>query len=148
MGEKKARAAWNIAQNRFVEIERGNLSAHPVVKSFAERIASSVVAEQNAPIDEPVTTDTNRLIRLPGSLHGGSGLAVQRIDRDVIDDFDPLVDAVPETFEGHEITVDVTDGGRIELGDDSFTVESGVTTVPEHVGIFLMTRGRAEKGKE
>jgi len=148
VGQKKARAAWTIAQDRFVEIERGNLSAHPVVKNFAERIASSVVEEDDAPIDEPVTTDTNRLIRLPGTLHGGSGLEVRRIDRDALDDFDPLVDAVPETFVGHEISVEVTDGGTVELLGDSFTLSEGEHSVPEHVGVFLMARGRAEKGPE
>jgi DNA primase small subunit len=148
VGEKKARAAWNVAQNRFVEIERGNLSAHPVVRSFAERIGSSVLDADDAPIDEPVTTDTNRLIRLPGTLHGGSGLAVRRIDRGAIDGFDPLVDAVPETFVGHEITVEVMDGGTIELLGDSFTLSEGVHSVPEYVGVFLMARGRAEKGPE
>ncbi|SDF63789.1 DNA primase small subunit PriS [Halorientalis regularis] len=148
VGEKKARAAWNIAQDRFVEIERGNLSAHPVVKRFAERIAGSVVEADDAPIDEPVTTDTNRLIRLPGTLHGGSGLEVRRIDRDAVADFDPLVDAVPDTFVGHDITVEVTDGGLVELLGDSFTLSEGEQSVPEHVGVFLMTRGRAEKGPE
>ncbi|WP_424018680.1 DNA primase small subunit PriS [Halorientalis pallida] len=148
VGEKKARAAWNIAQDRFVEIERGNLSAHPVVKSFAERIAASVVEEDDAPIDEPVTTDTNRLIRLPGTLHGGSGLEVKRIDRDAVAEFDPLVDAVPDTFVGHDITVEVTEGGLVELLGDSFTLSEGEQSVPEHVGVFLMARGRAEKGPE
>ena len=148
VGEKKARAAWNIAQDRFVEIENGNLSAHPVVRAFAKRVATETVAEENAPIDEPVTTDTNRLIRLPGSLHGGSGLAVRRLERDELADFDPLVDAVPETFESHEITVEVTEGGDVELGGDSFTLEEGEQVVPEYLGVFLMARGRAEKGQE
>ncbi|MFD1588875.1 DNA primase small subunit PriS [Halorientalis brevis] len=148
VGEKKARAAWNIARNRFVEIERGNLSAHPVVKSFAERYLSDVIAEDSAPIDEPVSTDTNRLIRMPGTIHGGSGLAVRRIDRDALSAFDPLTDAVPETFQNHDITVEVTEGGDVELGGDSFTLPEGEHTVPEHVGVFLMARGRAEKGQE
>ena len=148
IGEKKAKAAWNIARERYVEIERGNLSAHPVVRNFAERYLTDVVAADNAPIDEPVTTDTNRLIRLPGTIHGGSGLAVRRIDRDDLEAFDPLIDAVPETFMGHDITVEVTDGGEVELGGDSFTLPEGEHSVPEHVGVFLMARGRAEKGQE
>ena len=148
IGEGKAQAAYNLAQDRFVEIERGNLSAHAVFRQLAERFASEVVADQNAQIDEPVSTDTNRLIRLPGSLHGGSGLAVRRIPREEVASFDPLVDAIPETFRSHEITVDVTDGGEVELDGDSFTLEEGVGTVPEYLGVFLMTRGRAEKGKE
>jgi len=148
IGEKKARTAYRFTQNRFVEIERGNLSAHNVFDNLAQQFAPAVVAEQNSQIDEPVSTDTNRLIRLPGSLHGGSGLAVRRIPRADLDAFDPLADAVPETFRSHEITIQVTEGGRVELGGDSFTVTEGVDTVPEHLGIFLMTRGRAEKGKE
>jgi len=65
-----------------------------------------------------------------------------------IDAFDPLVDAVPETFRGHDITIDVTDPGPVELGGDSFTLESGVGSYPEHVGVFAMACGRAEKGPE
>ncbi len=94
-----------------------------------------------------MTTDTNRLIRLPGSLHGGSGLETLRLDRDEIDDFEPLSDAVPETFRGQEIAVDVTDGGEVELGGDIFTVSEGDQSLPEYVGVFLMARGRAEKEK-
>ena len=95
-----------------------------------------------------MTTDTNRLIRLPGSLHGGSGLAVRRIDRDAIDAFDPLVDAVPETFVGHDITVEVTGPGPVELRGERFDLEEGTVEVPEFVGVFLMARGRAEKAPE
>mgnify|MGYP000488734160 CR=1 FL=1 len=148
VGEKKAQTAHRFAQNRFVEIERGNLSAHNVFENLARQFAPVVVAEENAPIDEPVSTDTNRLIRLPGSLHGGSGLAVRPIPRADLDAFDPLVDAVPETFRGHDIAIEVTDGGTVQLGGDSFTLPEGEHTVPEYLGVFLMTRGRAEKGQE
>jgi DNA primase small subunit len=148
IGQRKAETAYRFAQNRFVEIERGNLSAHNVFENLAAEFASEVVRDQNAQIDEPVSTDTNRLIRLPGSLHGGSGLAVRRIDPDDLDAFDPLVDAVPAPFEGHDIAVDISDGGIVTLGGDRFTLEEGVDTVPEYLGVFLMTRGRAEKAKE
>ncbi|WP_276272091.1 DNA primase small subunit PriS [Haloarcula litorea] len=148
IGEGKATAALNAARENYDQLAAGNIDVHSAVYQISRVLAHEAVAEQNAPIDEPVTTDTNRLIRLPGSLHGGSGLAVRRIDRDAVDAFDPLVDAVPETFRGHEITVDVTDPGLVEVGGDSFTVEGGVQSVPEYAGVFLMARGRAEKGEE
>ncbi|WP_434530533.1 DNA primase small subunit PriS [Haloarcula sp. NS06] len=148
IGEGKATAALNAARSNYEQLEAGNIDVHPAFYQLAKILLHEVVAADNAPIDEPVTTDTNRLIRLPGSLHGGSGLEVQRIDRDDLDAFDPLVDPVPETFRGHDITVEVTDGGLVELYGDSFTLEAGNQTVPEHVGVFLMARGRAEKGKE
>ncbi len=41
----------------------------------------------------------------------------------------------------------MTDGGLV---DDValYDCEAGNQTVPEHVGVFLMARGRAEKEKE
>ncbi|OIB59274.1 DNA primase small subunit PriS [Natrialba sp. SSL1] len=148
IGEGKAKATLNAARNNREQLEAGNVTVHTAVAQLAERFASTAVEEDNAPIDEPVTTDTNRLIRLPGTLHGGSGLKTVRLERDELEEFDPLVDAVPETFEGQEIAVDVTDGGEVELGGDSFTVSEGDQSLPEYVAVFLMARGRAEKEKE
>lgn len=148
IGRKKAKTAYRFTQHRFVEIREGNLSAHNVFENLAREFANEVVTEQNAGIDEPVSTDTNRLIRLPGSLHGGSALAVRRIPRGDVSAFDPLSDAIPETFRGNEITVEVRTPGTVELGGDRFTPEEGVNTVPEYLGMFLMARGRAEKGRE
>ena len=148
IGEGKATAALRAARNNRAELADGNVTIHTAVSQLAEKFAARTVETENAPIDEPVTTDTNRLIRLPGSLHGGSALAVRRIDRDDLESFDPLVDAVPTTFADHEIRVSVTGGGTVELGGDSFTVAEGDQSLPEYVAMFLMARGRAEKAKE
>ena len=127
----------------------GNVEAGgPGARTLVEALARETVAAETAPIDEPVTTDTHRLIRLPGSLHGGSGLVVRRLDRDELDAFDPLVDAVPERFTRRSVRVDVTDPGVVELDGDSFTLDAGEQSVPECVGVFLMTRDRARKVKE
>ncbi|MHC3437047.1 DNA primase small subunit PriS [Natrialbaceae archaeon A-gly3] len=148
IGEGKATATLNAARNNREGLEAGNVTVHAAISQLAERFATRTVEAENAPIDEPVTTDTNRLIRLPGTLHGGSALKTVRIERSEIDAFDPLVDAVPETFRGHEIAVNVTRGGDVELSGDIFTVAEGDQSLPEHVAAFLMARGRAEKEKE
>jgi DNA primase small subunit len=148
IGSGKAEAALAAARSNTDEIRDGNIDVHPAFHQVARTLLTQVVEADNAPIDEPVTTDTNRLIRLPGSLHGGSGLAVQRIDRDALADFDPLVDAVPDTFTGHDIVVDVEEGGEVDLAGDTFTLAEGESSVPEYLGVYLMCRGRAEKGPE
>ncbi|MEF8857272.1 MAG: DNA primase small subunit PriS [Haloplanus sp.] len=148
IGEGKAQAALRAGRDNDAEIRRGNIDVHPAFAQLAREVIGETVDAENAPIDEPVTTDTNRLIRLPGSLHGGSALAVRPIERDELEKFEPLVDAVPEIFRGHDITVEVTDGGVVELGGDTFTLDPGERTVPEYLGVFLMARGRAEKGRE
>jgi DNA primase small subunit len=149
IGEGRADTVYGAIQKNRQAIENGNMEAGGVgIRTLVDSLIPEVVADQNAPIDEPVTTDVNRLIRLPGSLHGGSGLAVRHIPRSDLASFDPLVDAVPETFRGHDIAVEVTDGGRVEIDGDSFTLEERELTIPEYLGVFLMCRGRAEKGRE
>jgi len=148
IGAGSSEKLQSVFADRYDEIAAGNIDVHGRLKHLAGLITEETVDRDAAPIDEPVTTDINRLIRLPGSLHGGSGLEVTPIDRDAVDAFDPLVDAVPETFEGRDIAVEVTDGGTVELGGDTFTLSDGTQSVPEHLGVFLMCRGRAEKERE
>ena len=159
VGTGKAEAILTALENNQTAIRRGNIDLHPAFVSLVRGLVAETRDAERAPIDEPVTTDTHRLIRLPGSLHGGSGLRVTRIERDELDAFDPLDDAVPETFREAEIAVDVTDlsglppvddptTGQVELGGGTFTVTDGNDLYPEFLGIFLMTRGRAEKDRE
>jgi DNA primase small subunit len=148
VGEGKAKAALRAARENREAIERGNVDVHSAFYGVARRLFGQVREADGAPIDEPVTTDINRLIRLPGSLHGGTGLRVCRIDRDDLDAFDPLSDAVAETFRGERIMVDVTDPLSVSLGGGKFNLDAGVQSVPEHVGVFAMARGHAEKARE
>ncbi|MCI4367328.1 MAG: DNA primase small subunit PriS, partial [Thermoplasmata archaeon] len=71
----------------------------------AKRLARQLVTDGTAELkratievqgetDAPVTTDLHRLIRLPGSLHGGTGFRVRPIPREGLDRFDPFRDAV------------------------------------------------------
>ena len=148
IGEGKAEAALRAARTNHESIEAGNIDVHPAFYGLARRLVPEVVAADNAPIDEPVTTDTNRLIRLPDSLHGGSGLRVAPVDRDRVEAFDPLTETIPETFRGEEISIELDEGTAGELDGDSFTLPAGTHVVREYVGVFLMARGHAEKGEE
>jgi DNA primase small subunit len=148
VGEKSAQAIYNVVTTNTDAVRAGNVDVHPAFLKIARVLVDQTVSEQEAAIDEPVTTDTNRLIRFPGTLHGGSGLEVLRLSPSELDDFDPLTDAVPETFVGHEILVDVERASDLEFFDETLTVEPGVTSVPEYAGIFLMARGWAEKARE
>jgi DNA primase small subunit len=148
IGTSKAAAALDAARANRGEIEAGNVDVHPAFYQLARRIAEEAIDADHAHIDEPVTTDVNRLIRLPGSIHGGSGLAVRRIDPSDLAAFDPLVDAVPETFRGHEITVELQEATEVGVGGQTFSVEAGAHSLPEYQAVHLMCRGEARKGSE
>ncbi|MDR5655617.1 DNA primase small subunit PriS [Halodesulfurarchaeum sp. HSR-GB] len=148
IGEKNATAVLSVLQENTAAVEAGNVDVHPAFLPVARAMVEETVRAESSPIDEPVTTDTHRLIRLPGSLHGGTGLKVVPIERAAVPDFDPLSDAVPEPFRGHEITVEVTEATTVTFDGESLSVSPGNETVPEYAGIFLMTRGQAEKPTE
>ena len=92
--------------------------------------------------DEPVTTDTKRLIRMPTSLHGGSGMRVQPLELRELHDFDPLTDAV--VFGTRDVKVDAKFPLKMPMLGSTYEIQKGITTVPEAVAVFLCCRGIAE----
>ncbi|WP_224449430.1 DNA primase small subunit PriS [Haloprofundus salilacus] len=147
VGEKTSKKLLKAFETNRDAIESGNMEAG-TAKTLVKKIAREVVADQTAPIDEPVTTDVRRLIRLPGSLHGGSSLVVTTLDRDEVEGFEPLRDAVPGRFTRRDITVDLPEPAVVEFGGETTKLSAGENTVNESVGVFLMTRGAAEKARE
>ncbi len=98
--------------------------------------------DAGARADEPVTTDIKRLIRAPGSLHGGSGMRVVPLDIRDLTDFDPLVDAV--VFSDREVQVEMKAGFTTSLLGNTYALKAGAATVPEALAVFLCCRNMAE----
>ena len=101
------------------------------------------IREAGIQVDEPVTIDTRRLIRLPGSLHAKSGFRVTPLTSREIEDFDPLIDAVCFS-DDRDIIIDVSAEYDISLLDTSYHLDTGVHRVPEAVAVFMCCRGMAE----
>jgi DNA primase small subunit len=93
-------------------------------------------------IDEPVTSDIKRLIRLPLSLHGKTGLRVTPMDRDTLDGFEPLRDAVPDLFPDSGVEVFVRGRQEVELKGRKHILE-GPCEVPIYLAIFMLGRRMA-----
>jgi DNA primase small subunit len=92
--------------------------------------------------DEPVTTDTRRLIRMPTTLHGGTGLRVTPVPLGDFDSFDPLRDAV--VFSDRKVKVDAGANLSMEIQGNTYQVGKGTMAVPEALAVFLCARGLAE----
>ena len=112
-----------------------------LVKIMAEDVAYRLSGE----VDEPVTADIKRLIRLPGSVHGKSGLRVMPLTRDELTDFDPLVSAVPEQYSDEEVTITMKKDADITIKEQHFKL-SGTVQVPEYAAVFLVGRKMADIG--
>ena len=112
-----------------------------LIKIMAEDMAFRLSGE----VDEPVTADIKRLIRLPGSVHGKSGLRVMPLTRDELTDFDPLIDAVPKQYSDEEVTITMRRDTEITIKNQHFKL-SGTTKVPEYAAVFLIGRKMADIG--
>jgi DNA primase small subunit len=98
---------------------------------------------QRGETDEPVTSDIKRLIRMPSSLHGKTGLAVISLSRDRLDDFRPLRDAVPALWTDEPTKVRAAHKISLEIHGETFNVVPGEQFVPQFLAIFLTARGLA-----
>ena len=96
-------------------------------------------------VDEPVTADVKRLIRLPGSVHGKSGLRVTPLTRDDLGDFDPLTDAIPKEYSADTVKITMRQDSEITILGERMQLK-GETEVPEYAAVFLIGRKVAEYG--
>ena len=112
-----------------------------LIKIMAEDMAFRLSGE----VDEPVTADIKRLIRLPGSVHGKSGLRVMPLTRDELTDFDPLVSAVPSQYSDEDVTITMRKDTEITIKEQHFKL-SGTVKVPEYAAVFLIGRKMADIG--
>lgn len=141
IGKRRAEALINAKNIEL--IRKGNTGfIRKIPASFWNELISRAGQEIGASVDEPVTGDIKRLIRLPTSLHGGSSMRVVPLTLKNIEMFDPLDDAV--VFSDREISVEAAEPASCDLRGNHFEIEEGVNTVPEYAGIYLMCRGAVE----
>ncbi len=121
---------------------RPNLSIIPRISdSTWQEIAKFAAHYYSAKIDEPVTYDTKRLIRLPGSLHGGTGFKVMNISFNDLESYDPFKEAI--FFRG-ELTIHINESPKIRIGDEYYGPYNDVNVeVPMAVAIFMLCKGVA-----
>lgn len=98
---------------------------------------------QRAETDEPVTSDIKRLIRMPSSLHGKTGLQVVPMSREEVDDFRPLRDAVPTAWTDEVVCLNLKNKINLEIRGEAFDLAAGANDIPEYLAIFLAARGLA-----
>jgi DNA primase small subunit len=151
-GKDRASRFFSAADTYLAALGKGDpgpLLSNQLFLSIAEKEDGrfrELLRTRAALADEPVTTDTRRLIRLPTSLHGGSGLRVTPIPLADFDAFDPLVDAV--VFPDRMVKVDMGMNLSMEMLGNEYQLAKGTTAVPEALAVFLCARGLAEVAGE
>jgi len=107
-----------------------------------KKLAECCVKSRSACIDTVVTTDIHRLIRLPDSLHGKTGLRKVEFKPSDINEFDPFKNAV--VFKEGKTLVSVSDSPRFRLGDRTYGPYRNQTVeLPNAAAVFLVSKGTA-----
>ncbi|MFY9717052.1 MAG: DNA primase small subunit PriS [Thermoplasmata archaeon] len=111
---------------------------------FLAAIVPRAAIEVQGETDAPVTTDIHRLIRLPNSRHGGTGLRVVPLARDEVRAFDPFRDALVPATDGGTTPLTYTADVDYPFPDGGVRGRTGGTDeLPTPVVTFLVLRGEA-----
>ncbi|HDS45122.1 MAG TPA: DNA primase catalytic subunit PriS [Methanomicrobia archaeon] len=147
LDRKKAQTILRIANDETVmhRIEKGQIPqfAKPIWTALTETVAKVVRVKSADRVDEPVTADIKRLIRLPGSLHGKSSLRANPLTVETFEDFDPLADAV--VFTSKPVEICPLRDSTITLRGERYTIaKAEIESFPEFAAIYFLCRGAAE----
>ncbi len=103
-----------------------------------QKLVDEIVIANAALIDESVTTDVHRVFRMPGTLHGNSGMLKMRVDS--LDSFDPQ--RHPVVLGSETIAVHIDYSPEFFLNGRRFgPYDSSDVTVPTYAAVYLLARG-------
>lgn len=123
---------WSYFQDRWKMTEQ-------IWKSVMENSLDAVKLRTN--IDTVVTTDIHRLIRLPGTLNGKTGLKATALKLDQLETFDPFDE--PVVFKGKE-RVYIRESPEIRMGGERFgPFVNEHADLPLAAAILLIAKGMA-----
>jgi len=146
-GKSIIKAQEELRKARSVLFDKNNMAmlSTSVQNMLMKVMKEDVAYRLSGEVDEPVTADIKRLIRLPGSVHGKSGLRVTPITREQLTDFDPLQMAVPDAYSDEPVKITMRKPTDLDMKGEHFSLK-GETEVPEFAAVFLIGRKMADFG--
>ena len=139
IGEKTARMILSNKEQLIKGIKEGNWNQLPGVGGARWlNIARSLGVNLGSEVDAQVTSDTKKLLRLPESLHGGSGFKVVTVKN--LDSFNPLNESV--VFGNTPVKVHITESPKMCLKEQTFgPFKDEWVELPEFAAVYFSCRG-------
>lgn len=148
LGIDKTTASWifrNVAKVRE-QVAEGNWDfvRIPNRKSVFENLLGRQVINQGNRIDKGVTNDPSHLMRLPDSIHGGTGLVAKRVPSlAALDLFDPTKGAI--AFRTGTLKVRADTRYALTLNNSSFgPYKNKEVELPAYAATYLYLKGLAD----
>jgi len=107
---------------------------------FWKKVLSLVVEKERLPIDRQTSVDLHKIIRVPMTLHGDTGLLASPIPIDALKKFDPFRDTV--VFGKEKVKVFVNAAPKFSLNGETFgPFNQTEEELPLYAAIFLIGKG-------
>ncbi|VVB70911.1 DNA primase small subunit PriS [uncultured archaeon] len=90
-------------------------------------------------VDAQVTIDKSRLIRIPDSIHGDTGLIAKTIQKQDLNNFNPGKDA---NFLKGECAINITEKTSITFAENNYELNIGNNDVPKGLALLLELNGK------
>jgi len=142
VGERDAKRVYKKSEQFLESIKKGKWDAVKLEKKelFWRDVVGKLGVKLGDRIDQNVTADAGKLIRLPDSLHGESAMLAMRVGN--IDKFDPLKDAV--VFGKQPIRIKIKKAPQFRLGEQTFgPFKDEERELPEYAALFLLCKKEA-----
>ncbi|HZX19839.1 MAG TPA: DNA primase small subunit domain-containing protein [archaeon] len=131
-------------QRIISSMDRGLLINVPGIKpeKFYPGILNYIVQEEKLEVDRQTSIDINKIIRVPDSLHGSTGLVAKPVSLDELSSFDALKETV--VFGSDPIKLKNISAPKFYLNNETFgPFENENALLPLFAGIYLIARGSA-----
>ncbi len=114
-----------------------------ISKQTWERLIEAAIGMRSVKIDAVVTTDVRRLVRLPQTLHGKTGLRAVEAPLAFLEEFDPLRESVALGQE--EVRIRIGNSLKFRIGDEEFgPFRDDVAELPVSAAMYLLLKGKAK----
>lgn len=112
-------------------------------KNFWNALITHLIDEIKLDLDRQTSVDISKIIRVPDSIHGSTGLIAKRISLQELKKFSPLKESI--IFSNNSTKVYVKDAPKFSLGGKDFgPFREAEAELPEFAAIYLLARNSAE----
>ncbi len=138
----RGRVAEYFANNGKVDPKEKIIELYTKTRySGFKKVLEECVKKVGTTIDTNVTTDVHRILRLPGTLHGETGLIKKRVNS--LDTFNPFVDAV--AFGEEPVEVEIMYAPSFTLLGHNYKFEHAQKVkLPLAAAVYLLAQGLAK----
>jgi DNA primase small subunit len=128
------------------ELSSGIMPALPGKKTekFWNTVLANLAEELKSPFDRQTSGDIHKLIRIPDTIHGSTGLLAKTISLEGLDSFDPLADTAAFSSDSKR-KVFVSRSPKIRIGLEVLEpIENEEKELPASLAVYLIGNGAAE----